>query len=77
MLVAVEEGLTQVRQALEAAGFRVVGMGPEEIRRARAVVVSGSDENFLQDETRVTGTPVISARGLTAEEVVAAVRERL
>ncbi|HHW41231.1 MAG TPA: hypothetical protein GXX19_08805 [Syntrophomonadaceae bacterium] len=32
-VVAVEDGLTNVRAALKEAGFTVVGMGPDELGR--------------------------------------------
>lgn len=75
--VAVEEELGNVRSALEEAGYRVVGMNPADLRRAQAVVVSGMDVNMLQQEDIRTDVPVINAAGRSAEEIVAAIRERL
>ncbi|AFV10291.1 hypothetical protein Tph_c00410 [Thermacetogenium phaeum DSM 12270] len=75
--VAVEDELGNVRSALEDAGYRVVGMNPADLRRAQAVVVSGMDIDMLQQEDIRTDVPVINAAGLSAEEIVAAVRERL
>ncbi len=76
-VVAVEDGLTNVRQALAEAGFEVTGMGPEEIRRAQAVVISGLDTDVLQRQDLQTGAPVIGAGGRSAEEIVEDVRQRL
>lgn len=76
-LVAVEEGLTNVRQALKTAGFEVTGMGPEEIRQAQAVVVSGLDTDVLQRQDIKTEVPVISAKGRSAADVVKDVKWRI
>ncbi len=76
-VVAVEDGLTNVRTALAEAGFEVTGMGPEEIKRAQAVVISGLDVDVLQRQDIKTGVPVISAEGRSAAEIVADLRGRL
>jgi hypothetical protein len=75
--IAVEEGLTDVRQALQDAGFRVTGMDPGEIWQAGAVVVSGLDVNMMGQQDIVTRAPVINAASRSAEEIVAEVRRRL
>ncbi|MGB9792125.1 MAG: YkuS family protein [Thermacetogeniaceae bacterium] len=76
-VVAVEDGLGNIRDALEDAGFLVVGMEPEDLSRADAVVISGGDIDILQMENIEADVPVISAEGRSAEEVVDDVRERL
>lgn len=76
-IVAVEDGLDNIREALEEAGFLVVGMDPEDLSRADAVVISGGDIDVLQMEDIEADVPVISAEGRSADEVVDDVSERL
>lgn len=76
-VVAVEDGLSNVRDALKDSGFTVVGMGPEELRRAAAVVIGDGDIDILQMQDIKTGAPVISAEGRNAEEVVDDLRKKL
>ncbi|MDH7577403.1 MAG: YkuS family protein [Bacillota bacterium] len=76
-VVAVEDGLTNVRRALAEAGFEVTGMGREEMKRAQAVVISGLDVDVLQRQDIKTEVPVISAGGRSAAEVVEDLRGRL
>ncbi|HPZ85879.1 MAG TPA: YkuS family protein [Bacillota bacterium] len=77
--IAVEQGLRPFQEALRTAGFLVVEVkDPNEVRQtgAKAVVVSGMDENFLGiDDSRKS--PVITAAGRTPEEVVREVRRSL
>lgn len=76
-VIAVEDGLSNVRRALEEAGFEVTGMSPKDLKRAQAVVVSGLDSNVLQQQDIVTDVPVIDARALSAEEVIEDIKSRL
>lgn len=79
--IAVEKGLTQVQQALEHAGFATLTLdqqrGQEDWRNASMIVVSGINENFMGIQDTDTKAPVISAAGLTAEEIVRIAKERL
>ena len=70
MRVAVEEGLEDVRQAIEDAGWEAVGLEDAELDEVDAVVCTGMDDDFLGDESTLTEVPVISADGLSADEVV-------
>lgn len=71
--VAVQEGLTPVVEALQAAGYRVVPLGRASLDQVGAVVLSGMDENLLGDQRTHTPVPVVDARSLTPEEIVAQV----
>lgn len=71
MIIAVEGGLENVRQALRQEGYTVVGLEDPESTAAAAVIVSGLDDNFLQQQARATRAPVIAAAGKTAEEILA------
>ncbi|HEY8342344.1 MAG TPA: YkuS family protein [Calditerricola sp.] len=75
--VAVEETLTHVEQALRAGGFEVVPLREDLLQQVDAVVISGQDTNLMGMADRQTEASVINAHGLTAEEVVQAVRERV
>ncbi len=68
--VAIEEGLSNVRRAVEAKGWQAVPL--DEARRAAvdAIVCTGQDEDLFGDETIQVDVPVIRAQGLTAEEVL-------
>lgn len=75
--IAVEEGLGNVQKALKEAGYQVVGLDPGNLERARVVVITGVDNNMLQQQDINTTVPVINAAGQSAQEIVEAVRERL
>ncbi len=70
MRVAIEEGLEDVRQAIEDAGWEAIDLEEAALDEVDAVVCTGMDDDLLGDETTSTEVPVISADGLTAEEVV-------
>lgn len=77
--VAVERGLKPFQQALKDAGFVVEELGsPGDLsfHDHHAVVVSGMDEDFL-GMTDAGDMPVVTAAGLTPQEVVAEVRRSL
>jgi hypothetical protein len=75
--IAVEEGLGNVQKALKEAGYQVVGLAPENLERAGAVVITGVDNNMMQQQDINTNVPVINASGQSAREIVDAVQERL
>ncbi|MCL8208433.1 MAG: YkuS family protein [Actinomycetia bacterium] len=75
LTVAVDAELTPVADALKAAGFRVVGLDAD-LGRVQAVVVDGMEKRFLGMNRPSTPAPVIEARGLSAQQVVAEVRRR-
>ncbi len=67
--VAVEDGLRPFREFLEREGYEVIGLSREDLNRAQAVVLSGTDDNVMNMEDITTRVPVISAEGRTPEEV--------
>lgn len=77
-IIAVEENLTNVNQALRSAGFETVSLD-ENSKSANlgAIVVSGQDQNFMGMHDISTKVPVISAEGRSAQEVVDLVRNRM
>jgi len=69
--VAVEKSLKNVKAYLENQGFNVYDLevGKTDLNNFDAVVVSGQDSNFLGDQTTNTKAPVISAKGMTVENI--------
>ncbi|MCW3488962.1 YkuS family protein [Dethiobacter alkaliphilus] len=66
--VAVEEGLSPIREYLQQKGYKVVDM--KSVAQADAAVISGGDKNFMNMQDAMTDAPVISAQGLTPEDVL-------
>ncbi|WP_280769150.1 YkuS family protein [Salipaludibacillus daqingensis] len=68
--VGVESTLTDVEQALLAHGHEVIQLENEEdASGCDCCVVSGQQENVMGIEDTTTNAAVVSAQGLTAEEV--------
>lgn len=70
--VAVDEGLSGIRELLALEGYEVVH--PEEAVGAVALVTNGLQENMLNMQEVTFSGPVIDARGKTPAEILAAVR---
>lgn len=75
--VAVEQGLTPVKQYLEQQGCQVVDMATDRQQQngVCAVVITGADKNLMGIQTVVNNVPVISAEGLSPEDVYHRVKE--
>lgn len=69
--VAVEQGLNPVKAYLEQKGCQVVDMtnGSSNVRDAAAIVLTGGDENLMGMEDKLADVPVVSAEGLSPEQV--------
>lgn len=69
--IAVEKSLKNVKSYLETKGFSVdeLETGKTNLNTFDAIVVSGQDTNFLGDQTTNTDTRVISAKGMTVEDI--------
>lgn len=52
--IAVEPGLSNVRQALQAAGYQVVNLEQGQLQNVQCVVVSGGAENMMGIQTTMT-----------------------
>lgn len=74
--IAVEEGLTNVVQALHASGFHTTSLEGDDLFNVRAVVVKGDGTDILASPGNLK-VPVINASGRSAEEVVEVLRDRL
>lgn len=75
--IAVEEGLTDVRQMLEGEGFRVVPLDHQSAQWAGVIIVTGQDEDFLNMQAPLTAAAVINAEGKTAQEIVGQVQDKM
>ena len=69
-VIAVDETLEGLKEALVSRGYEVIGMGEVDTDRAHALVVSGLDQNIMGIQDIKTKVPVISAEGKTWEEII-------
>ncbi len=68
--VGVESSMTDVEEALVAQGHEVVHLENEEdASGCDCCVVSGQQENVMGMQDTTTEASVVSAQGLTAEEI--------
>jgi Uncharacterised protein family (UPF0180) len=74
--VAVEQSLSPISKMLSDNGYEVVPLGNWQ-QPVDAIVITGQDVNMFGIENIKTGAPVISADGLTTNEVFRAVNVRL
>jgi precorrin-3B methylase len=77
--VAVEQGLENVKQYLEQQGCQVVDVpdANANAQGATVMVVSGGDKNFMGMQDIVVDVPMVSAEGLSPEQVYERVRSYL
>ncbi len=73
--IAVEEGLTSLKNLLEEKGFQVVGL--KTSLPVDAAVVTGMDNNLMNQQNLVYEVPVVNASGRSAAEVVAELESKL
>lgn len=74
--VAVQSGLTPVRSALMARGYRVIDLGDADLGQVTAVVVTGGSDDLLGDERTRTRAPVVVASGRSPAEIVDEIEAR-
>lgn len=69
--VAVEQGLQPVKEYLEQKGCQVVEMtnANTSVGNASVIVVTGGDENLMGMDDVISEVPVITANGLSPEQV--------
>ena len=76
--IAVEQGLTPIREHLQQNGYEVVDLNhAKAATQCDCCVISGSDENLMGMQDIVTDAPVINAHGMTPEEVQQQIQERI
>ncbi|WP_067934741.1 YkuS family protein [Alicyclobacillus kakegawensis] len=78
--VAVEQGLGNVKDYFEAQGCQVVELDHAAVSApagASVMVVTGGDNNLMGMQDIVADVPVVSAEGLSPEEVYRRVQNYL
>lgn len=77
--VAVEQGLLPIKAYLEAQGCRCIEVETETalVNDAAVLIVTGADRNIMGMQDVTTDIPIVSADGLTPEEVYQRVRTYL
>jgi hypothetical protein len=75
MKVAVEESLNHLKQMLQNNGCEVVSMN--NLSDADCCVISGQNKNFMGIAETATKASIINAEGLTDEEIVEQVKQRV
>ena len=76
--IAVEEGLTDIQEALKSKGHDVVPLRQEaDAKQCDCCVISGTDENVMGMQDVATESPVIDCRGMDANQVCEEVEHRL
>ena len=77
--VAVEEGLGPVKEYLSQQGCQVVDIpnGEALAKGASVMVVTGGDKNIMGMQSVTQNIPVISAEGLSPEDVYNRVKNYL
>lgn len=80
--IAIERDLSAIGDHLAENGLQVervdmTDMTPDRLQTYDAVVISGQTTNFMGMEDMKAPVPVIEARGKTADEITAIVKERL
>jgi hypothetical protein len=66
--VAVENNLTDVKEALQSSGYEVVSI--DNMTDVSCCVITGQDKNMMGITETTTQASVINAEGLTAQEIV-------
>lgn len=76
--VGVEQSLTDVQEALKAKGYDIVQLKQEnDAQGCDCCVITGQDQNMMGIQNIVTQGSVISAQGLSADEICQQVENKL
>ncbi|QHS22094.1 hypothetical protein GWK91_03665 [Virgibacillus sp. MSP4-1] len=76
--VGVEESLTDVKSALQEKGYDVVDLhSMNDAQNCDCCVVTGQDQNVMGMTSDVPDASVIQAKGMTAQDVLQEVEERM
>ncbi|MGE5389992.1 MAG: YkuS family protein [Deltaproteobacteria bacterium] len=68
-VVALDDGLTPVKDYLTEQGCQIINIDAARERQVDAVVLSGIQKNYLGFEGIQIDAPVFSAKGMTPEQV--------
>jgi hypothetical protein len=77
-LIAVDENLNSFREALEQTGYETTKVVNGTMTNVAACVISGLDTNYMGfHDTHQNKFPVIDASGMSAEDVIQALRQHV
>ncbi len=74
-VIAVDDALTPVRNFLTEQGYQVIDVEAAKRQQVTAVVLSGMSENLLGMQDVMINAPVITAKGLTPEQIWNSIQE--
>lgn len=72
--IAVEDGLTPVKEFLQEKGYQVVSI--RQGKNADAAIITGMDDNMMNMQDIVVDAPVVNAQGMTPQEVLHALESK-
>ncbi|SET69513.1 Uncharacterised protein family (UPF0180) [Natronincola peptidivorans] len=77
--VAVEGTLNDVKGYLQEKGYEVEELNNQNnnLNNYDAIIITGQDSNVLGMEKAVTKSPIITARGQSAEEIYKQIENRM
>ncbi|MED4403776.1 YkuS family protein [Metabacillus fastidiosus] len=76
--IGVEQSLSNVTSALQEKGYEVITLKNEhDAKGCDCCIVTGQDTNVMGIQNTVTPASIISAEGMTANEICNEVEERL
>ena len=75
-VIAVDDGLTPVKNFLAAKGCQVIDVEAAKQQQVSAIILSGMDENFLGIQDVIIDAPVITAKGMSPEQVWNSILEK-
>ncbi|MGM8216367.1 YkuS family protein [Bacillaceae bacterium W0354] len=75
--IAVESNMTDVMDALKEAGHEVVALEGDNAANCDCCCISGQDQNVMGMSTATTDAPVVNCDGMTADQVVQEVNNRV
>jgi hypothetical protein len=74
-IIAVEDGLSNIKNALERVGYKVVS--PSAGGKIDATIVTGMDDNVMGMQDIKEKSIVLEAAGKTANQIIDELRNRL
>lgn len=74
--VVVDDNLGNVKSALQTQGYQVLSMN-QISQNPDAIITSGMENNMMGMQDVQTTAPIISARGLSADQVIQELDQQL
>jgi putative N-acetylmannosamine-6-phosphate epimerase len=75
--IGVENTLSEVKEALQRNGHDVVSLDASNASQCDCCVISGQDKDMMGMADIVTQASVINAQGMTSDQVLHAVSQRV